>query len=482
MKKLGVVCVVSVLAMILTLGVGALSFSDVSPDDWYYEDVKTSYDLGLIYGKSNQRFDPMGKVTLAETITFASRIWQRYTMDAIDSECYDCEWYEPYLNYAIKYGIVYKGEYKDFSANVQRKDMANIFSRLLKNITFKGINEINSIPDVSKNSSYYNSIKTLYEAGVVIGKDRHGNFKPDSYITRAEIAAIINRIMLENNRIKIDDETARYDNLKEVIESAKDKNSIITTFDVNDKYISELYTEVNNYGGQCAFYLVSLDGKKSVSYNIDGKFHAASTVKTPYCLYAFNEIEKGNGTLDEIKAYEKKHYCAKCGVIQYSPYGTRYTLESILFNVIHYSDNAGYYMIQDRFPISGYNKYLETIGCSRMKLPDSLKWGYVYPRELAKIWNEVYHYSKTSDYGEKFFDLFIDAEYNFIKEAFEEKYGKLDYEVAHKSGFNNNGVHDTAIVLSDTPYIVIICTKPNGNEQTFIKNIAITLNEIMLNS
>ena len=62
------------------------------------------------------------------------------------------------------------------------------------------------------------------------------------------------------------------------------------------------------------------------------------------------------------------------------------------------------------------------------------------------------------------------------------KYSTLDYEIAHKSGFNKDGRHDEAIVLlNDIPYFITITTKPqeNGGDRTYLKNTALTLEEIM---
>lgn len=49
-------------------------FGDVASSDWFFENVKTVFKLGLMVGKSQGRFDPEGSVTVAESITIAGRL------------------------------------------------------------------------------------------------------------------------------------------------------------------------------------------------------------------------------------------------------------------------------------------------------------------------------------------------------------------------------------------------------------------------
>ena len=50
------------------------NFSDVKDTAWYADNVKTAYELGFMNGKSEEKFDPDGNVTVAEGIAMASRV------------------------------------------------------------------------------------------------------------------------------------------------------------------------------------------------------------------------------------------------------------------------------------------------------------------------------------------------------------------------------------------------------------------------
>lgn len=293
-------------------------------------------------------------------------------------------------------------------------------------------------------------------------------------------------IIEDEEEVRYDTEEVRYADFRETVTSQSCKSNEIFVYGdegaVSEENLEKLQKQIDKFGGKCGFYVVTLDGKFSIGYNIDLSLPAASTVKAPFSLYAVKQIESGNGTFEEMFEYQKKHYHEGSGVIQNYKYGTMFSLEEIVYHTINVSDNTGYYMLQDRFGISGYNDYLEEVGCSNMKLTGGLRWGYIVPRESALIWNEIYNYSKKSEYGAKLFDMFVNAEYNFVKNAYLTEYDSLDYEIAHKSGFYKDGRHDTAIVLlEDTPYFITIITKPDGHgrDKTYFNNTALILEDIM---
>jgi hypothetical protein len=62
------------------------------------------------------------------------------------------------------------------------------------------LNNVYSLPDVNAGTPYRDEIFRLYWAGVLLGSDDAGTFKPNSSITRAEAAAIISRVILPDTR------------------------------------------------------------------------------------------------------------------------------------------------------------------------------------------------------------------------------------------------------------------------------------------
>jgi len=174
-------------------------FADVDESQWYAKVIATAYEYGLMKGNSSNTFNPTGNITIAEAITVASRVHSIY-MTGKDNFTAGNPWYQPYVDYAVKNGIIAAGDFTDYTRPATRAEMAYIFSRSLPASEFPAQNTVNALPDVNAGTKYYDAILTLYKAGVVGGNDAAGTFKPTANITRAEAAAIISRVVLPSTR------------------------------------------------------------------------------------------------------------------------------------------------------------------------------------------------------------------------------------------------------------------------------------------
>lgn len=172
-------------------------FSDVGPGAWYANDVRKAYELDLINGKGNGKFDPTGTLTVAEAITMGARVHAIYFGNSLTPG--GSPWYANAVNYAIQAGIIKEGEYTDYTAMATRADLANLFYSLPAT-EFPRINRIGFISDISPDTDYFHFIYLLYGAGVLTGSET-GAFQPNNPVTRAEAAAIINRAVLPESRV-----------------------------------------------------------------------------------------------------------------------------------------------------------------------------------------------------------------------------------------------------------------------------------------
>lgn len=95
MKKIFALIVVFVM---LSAGVNAAfekvntynnNFCDVSDTAWYAENVKTAYELGFMNGKTENTFDPDGKVSVSEAIALGARLHALYNDKIIESKTKD---------------------------------------------------------------------------------------------------------------------------------------------------------------------------------------------------------------------------------------------------------------------------------------------------------------------------------------------------------------------------------------------------------
>ena len=179
------------------------TFTDVTADDWFCNDVQTSYKLGLMNGKDEGKFDPNGNVTLAEAITIASRTSALYKRKTIPAATAGQKWYDPYVAYATTAGIIKSGQYTDLARAATRSEVAVMFASAVPSNWYTAKNRFSSIPDLASSDAAFSKVLLLYNAGVIVGVDKAHNFQPTANIKRSEISAIINRVALPENRQRV---------------------------------------------------------------------------------------------------------------------------------------------------------------------------------------------------------------------------------------------------------------------------------------
>ena len=177
-------------------------FSDVPADAWCAANVKTAYEYGIMGGKTTTYFDVNGSLTVAQAIVMAARLHCGYNGRNPEFASGD-PWYQSYLDYAKKNGIVW--QYDQYDVPITRAEFARVLSSTLPDSALEKISDIEegAIPDVPSGASYYDAVYRLYRAGVLTGNDKKGTFTPDSNISRGAAAAIIGRMAAPDLRKSI---------------------------------------------------------------------------------------------------------------------------------------------------------------------------------------------------------------------------------------------------------------------------------------
>lgn len=176
-----------------------LPFIDVSPEAWYYADVKTAYESGLINGRSATIFAPDENMTYAEAVKLAACMHQLKNDGKVTLTTGE-PWYATYVDYAKLYKLI-TGDL-DWDAKATRAGYMQIFAQVLPDLS-DTLNTIadGSIPDVPMSHKNAAAIYKLYRHGIVQGVDELHNCNPESNIKRSEVAAILTRMMNESKRI-----------------------------------------------------------------------------------------------------------------------------------------------------------------------------------------------------------------------------------------------------------------------------------------
>ena len=182
-----------------------LPFSDVSADAWYYPYVQTSYEFGIIRGKSETEFDPDAGLTCAEAAKIAAVIHDknRYDREEQGFVLTGENWYDAYVSYCYDNGIIEDYIVFDWDKNATRAQMAYLFSRCDTDPYFINDVPITDIPDVYDTTPFAYEILDLYNKGIAVGSDEFMAYYPDSQVKRSEAATLISRILCFDMRIEL---------------------------------------------------------------------------------------------------------------------------------------------------------------------------------------------------------------------------------------------------------------------------------------
>ena len=183
-------------------------FSDVSTADWFYENVRASYEYDLVNGFSDGKFHPNENLTIGQAIKLAACLNSLYSSGTADFAS-STPWYQTYVDYAQRNGILTR-TFADYDAHASRREFAAVLAGALPRGALQPINSIadGAIPDVSVSAENADAIYQLYRAGVLTGSNG-GRFKPNDPIRRSEVAAIITRMAVPSLRqsVTIDTDT-----------------------------------------------------------------------------------------------------------------------------------------------------------------------------------------------------------------------------------------------------------------------------------
>lgn len=181
---------------------GDCPFTDVPEGAWYRADVISAYERGLVNGVSAGRYDPLGTLTAGSAVKLAACMHQLYHTGSVTlkNAADGRAWYMSYVDYALKNGLI-ETEFQDYDGVINRGAFIKLFFNALPESEYPRINLImdGSIPDVATDAPLAKQVYVFYMAGILTGFSEGGGYRehafgPESTISRAEVAAIMNRM------------------------------------------------------------------------------------------------------------------------------------------------------------------------------------------------------------------------------------------------------------------------------------------------
>ena len=181
----------------------AVAFPDVAAGHWSQPYISRCYELGLMSGTGETTFSPSGNVSVAQGIMVAVRLQDLYQGgDGVIDQSGDT-WYDNAVSIALSEKLIAAGQFDSYTRPATRAELAGLLANALPKKEYKAINSVDTLPDVDETTPYAEDIFRLYNAGILSGSDAYGTFNPGASITRAEISAIICRLVEPSTRLTL---------------------------------------------------------------------------------------------------------------------------------------------------------------------------------------------------------------------------------------------------------------------------------------
>ncbi len=162
--------------------------------------AKTRQSLYFMTGYANNTFKPNQGMTRAEAATVLARLMDSEKVIAEDrdtafTDIARTDWYYSYVTYLEKYGVtsIFEGQFLP-NQPITRAEFIAMASRAGAFDPAKVAAVTKSFSDVTNETPYGTEILVATETGIVNGYD-DGTFGPGKTLTRAEITAILCRIL-----------------------------------------------------------------------------------------------------------------------------------------------------------------------------------------------------------------------------------------------------------------------------------------------
>lgn len=212
--------------------------------------------------------------------------------------------------------------------------------------------------------------------------------------------------------------------------------------------------------GQTGFYYKSLDGSEVVAFNEDRIFYAASLIKIPILIEAFNRVRIGDMDFDKRYDVRKSDKVPSCGALTYMHDGLEVTLRDLCVLMIIHSDNTAanmlirildmdrinQTMIDHEIYMTRLNRLLFDKEASRQGLEN-----IVVLQEMARLFEDMYNGRLVSRKASM--EMLEILKMQRLNHKIPRMLPK-GLPIAHKTGDDEGITHDVGIVYAKRPFFI----------------------------
>lgn len=244
------------------------------------------------------------------------------------------------------------------------------------------------------------------------------------------------------------------------------KNKSEDEININEIILNEYFgnletaisSKISEYGDSIGLTFYDIKTKRTISFNGDKTFIAASTSKVPLNMLLLNKVASGKIKKDTTVKYTDEDYEGGAGILQSKDLSSPIDIFTLSKYSIIYSDNIATKMISNLMGGKDivFKQYDDILGYEADHTDNSIT------ANDAAQYLKVLYFNKDDN---PYYDTLINNMKNTVYHDRIDKY--IDQSlVAHKIGDYETYVNDIAIVYANAPYILTIYTNNvvNANE------------------
>lgn len=234
-----------------------------------------------------------------------------------------------------------------------------------------------------------------------------------------------------------------------------------------------IQAELKSYDGKMGIYLNDFHGNV-ITMGQDEKYETASTIKTFILACLFDEVEKGNKSLEDLVEYKAEHVVDGSGVLAALEPGAVLRVKDAAVFMIIVSDNIATNMMIDYLGLDTINRCIEKLGCKDTILYNPIHFdryrqlGTSTPKDYGSVFTRLAKGELISEKADgAMLQILKKQHYNsMITKDFPPFYMDSDntdeilISVASKSGSMDACRNDGGIVFTPYgPYVIVMFHK-----------------------
>lgn len=163
-----------------------------------------------------------------------------------------------------------------------------------------------------------------------------------------------------------------------------------STIEPARKKLKAIVAEYEKEGTKIGLYFEFLNTGANVSINQDARFWPASLSKMPTAMVVMKKIEKGEWKLSNELVLFEEDKDERFGQLYKQPVGTRFTIESLLKEILINSDNTAHRMLVRNLSSNEYTDVFEALGMEELFDKDYNITAKEYSRIFRSLYNASY--------------------------------------------------------------------------------------------